>query len=91
MWKIISIVAFALVIGIGIRWAVDGAQVFTKDKQQVVVRDELFGTETIAWEDGFWLGLDIAAPVALVLLGVGAFGFCRTRKLGKHEPRKEAL
>lgn len=84
MWKIISIVAFALVIGIGIRWGLDGAQVFTKDKQQVVVveRDDVFGTEieNVTWEEGFWLGLDMAAPVALVLVGVGAFGLYRVRK-----------
>lgn len=80
MWKIISIVAFVLVVGIGIRWVMDGAQVFTKDKEQTVVRDEMFGTESVEWKEGFWLGLDMAVPAALVLVGIGVFGMYRAGK-----------
>lgn len=80
MWKVISIIAFVLVVGVGIKWVSDGKQVFSKDKQQVVVVDEMFGTESTEWKKGFWLGLDIAGPVAGVLVGVGIFGLYRSKK-----------
>ena len=80
MWKIISIIAFVLVIGVGAKWAMDGTQVFTKNKKQEVVVDEMFGTESVEWEEGFWLGLDIAGPMAGVLIAAGIFGLYRSRK-----------
>ncbi len=80
MWKIISIIAFILVIGVGAKWAIDGTQIFTKNKQQIVVVDEMFGTEGIEWKEGFWLGLDIAGPIAGVLIAVGVFGLYKSRK-----------
>jgi len=82
MWKAVSTVAFVLVIGIGAKWAMDGKQIFSKNKQQMVVKDELFGTESITWKEGFWLGADIAGPAALALLGIGGFGLYRSRKGG---------
>jgi len=80
MWKAISIVAFVLVVGIGAKWVADGAQVFSKDKQQIVVVDEMFGTESTEWKDGFWLGLDMAGPAMGVLIAVGVFGLYRNTK-----------
>ncbi|MGA1195835.1 MAG: hypothetical protein ACO36I_04955 [Candidatus Latescibacterota bacterium] len=80
MWKVISIIAFVLVVGVSIKWVSDGAQVFSKDKQQVVVVDEMFGTESTEWQDGFWLGLDIAGPVTGVLIAVGVLGLYKTQK-----------
>lgn len=80
MWKAISVIAFVLMLGVGARWVMDGTQVFTKNKQQVVTHDPLFGTETITWEEGFWLGLDLAGPVVLMLVGIGVFGIYRVRK-----------
>jgi len=80
MWKIISVIAFVLILGVGIKWVSDGAQVFSKDKEQVVVVDEMFGTESTEWKDGFWLGLDIAGPVVGVLIAVGILGLYRTKK-----------
>jgi hypothetical protein len=80
MWKAISIIAFILVIGVGTKWVVDGTQVFSKDKQQVVVVDEMFGTESTEWKEGFWLGLDIAGPMVGVLIAAGVFGMYRNRK-----------
>ena len=74
MWKTISIITFILAIGVGAKWIIDGTQIFTKNKQQVVVVDEMFGTESIEWKEGFWLGLDIAGPTAGVLIAVGDFG-----------------
>lgn len=87
MWKIISAVAFVLVIGVGTKWAIDGTQIFTKNKQQVVVVDDLFGTESIEWEEGFWLGLDRAGPIAVVLIAVGIFGLYKIRR--KNEARDQ--
>ena len=83
MWKIISAVAFVLVLGVGARWAIDGVQIFTKDKQQVVVVDDLFGTESIEWEEGFWLGLDRAGPAMVILIAVGIFGLYKIRRRRK--------
>ena len=80
MWKIISIIAFVLVVGVGMKWVMDGAQVFSKDKEQVVVVDEMFGTESTEWKEGFWLGLDIAGPVMGVLVAVGVWGLYRAKK-----------
>lgn len=80
MWKAISIVAFVLVVGIGAKWVADGAQVFSKDKQQIVVVDEMFGTESTEWKEGFWLGLDMAGPAMGVLIAVGVFGLYRNKK-----------
>jgi hypothetical protein len=80
MWKVISIIAFVLVVGVGVKWVTDGAHVFSKDKQQVVVVDEMFGTESTEWKEGFWLGVDVAGPVAGVLIVVGIFGLYRTKK-----------
>ena len=45
-----------------------------KNKQQVVVVDEMFGTESVEWKEGFWLGLDIAGPTAGVLIAAGILG-----------------
>lgn len=80
MWKAISIIAFVLVVGVGAKWVADGAQVFSKDKQQVVVVDEMFDTESTEWEDGFWLGLDMAGPTMGVLIVVGIFGLYKNKK-----------
>lgn len=80
MWKIISAIAFVLAIGVGTKWIVDGAQIFTKNKQQVVVVDALFGTESIAWQEGFWLGLDRAGPAMGILIAAGILGLYKSRK-----------
>ena len=80
MWKTLSIVAIVLVVGIGIRWGMDGAQVFTKNKEQVVTKDPMFGTETVTWKPDFRLGLDIAGPSVVILLGIGVYGVYRSRK-----------
>ena len=80
MWKIISMIALVLTIGVGTKWIIDGTQIFTKNKQQVVVVDEMFGTESIEWKEGFRLGLDIAGPTAGVLIAVGILGLYKSRK-----------
>ena len=80
MWKIISAIAFVLAIGVGTRWVMDGAQIFTKNKQQIVIVDDLFGTESVTWEEGFWLGLDRAGPASVILIAVGILGLCKSRR-----------
>ena len=80
MWKIISIITFILAIGIGAKWMIDGTHIFTKNKQQVVVVDEMFGTESVEWKEGLWLGLDIAGPAAGVLIAVGILGLYKNKK-----------
>ena len=84
MWKIISAVAFVLTIGVSAKWMIDGTQIFTKNKQQVVVVDEMFGTESVEWKEGFWLGLDIAGPTAGVLIAVGILGLYKNRTRSHH-------
>jgi len=66
---------------------VDGGQVFSKNKQQVVVVDEMFDTQSTEWEEGFWLGLDVACPVVGVLIAVGVFGLYRDRKQNRETRR----
>ena len=80
MWKIISMIALVLTIGVGTKWIIDGTQIFTKNKQQMVVVDEMFGTESVEWKEGFWLGLDIAGPTAGVLIAVGIWGLYKSKK-----------
>ena len=48
--------------------------------KKVVVVDEMFGTESVEWKEGFWLGLDMAVPGAGVLIAVGIFGLYRNKK-----------
>ena len=80
MWKIISAIAFVLALGVGTKWVVDGAQIFTQNKQQVVIVDDLFGTESVAWKEGFWLGLDRAGPAAVILIATGILGLYKSRR-----------
>ncbi len=80
MWKIVSLIAFVLAIGVAAKWVMDGTQVFTKNKRQVMVVDDLFGTESIEWKEGFWLGLDMAAPAASALIATGILGLYKSRK-----------
>ncbi len=80
IWKTVSIVAAALILVVSCWWYADGAQIFTKTARQVAVRDDLFGTESVQWEQDFQLGLDIAAPSALVLAAIGAFSLFKARR-----------
>ena len=77
-WKIVSAAAFLGIIGAGARWFIDGAQIFTKTARQITVKDDLFGTESVQWEQGLWIGLDAAGPAAAVLLIICLFGIYKT-------------
>lgn len=79
-WRTVSVVCVALLIAVAAVWVAHGRQVYTKTARQVTVKDDLFGTESVAWEDGFWLGLDVAGPCAGVLAAVAAFGLFRSRR-----------
>ena len=79
-WKAMTTVSFILILGIGAKWYVDGAQIFTKTARQVAVRDSLFGTESVQWEEGLWVGPDFAGPAALALVALGAFGGFKARR-----------
>ena len=90
-WNVIACLAFVLILGLAAKWYVDGCQVFTKDARQVVVRDDLFGTNNVRWEEGVRLGLDLAGPAALALAVLGGFGLHRGRQAnGKRKTCSEA-
>ncbi len=90
-WKTLSMVAFGIAVAIGCWWLVGGAQFYTKTAQQVVVADELFHTEGIRWEEGLWIGLDIAGPGVLILLVVGALAWRRSRKIANRPDEGDPL
>lgn len=101
-WKIFAIVCFVLVLPVIGFWLADSNDygqmlMFSKEKKAVetVIKDDLFGDETIKteWEDGFWLGLmpptdEISpgivlgvVPMSAFLIGLGAIGlFMNYRK-----------
>ena len=90
-WNLIVGLAFVLILGLAVKWYVDGCQVFTKDARQVVVRDDLFGTNNVEWEKGVRVGLDLAGPTALALAVLGGFGIHRGRQAhGKRKTSSEA-
>ncbi|MBI3258786.1 MAG: hypothetical protein HYZ54_04830 [Ignavibacteriae bacterium] len=90
-WKNVSITALLLIIPFVIVWFVQGKNIYTKDKKQVITKtkDEIFGTDTekIEWVDEFQLGLlpgvddlspKLLASVAVpsgILIAVSLFGF----------------
>lgn len=70
IFRILSIGVAVLVVAILATWAAHGFQVYTKTSQPVTVTDELFGTTSVTWEPGFWLGIDYAGPAIAVLLAL---------------------
>jgi hypothetical protein len=66
--KRIATAFFALALGLIIWWAAEGAAMFTSSEQQVKVKDELFGTETVNWEKNFTPGLELIGPLFGVFL-----------------------
>jgi hypothetical protein len=79
-WRILSAACVALLVALAVLWVVDGQHVYTKTAQQVTVTDELFGTESVVWEAGLWIGLDVAGPCGGLLAAVAAFGLIRSRR-----------
>jgi len=69
--RIIALLAFAGALGFLIWWAASGLHIFTTTEHLVMVKDELFGTMTQKWVQGFEPGLDMLGPIAGVLAVVG--------------------
>ena len=82
-WRITSISCLVLLVAVASIWVLHGSQVYTKTATQVTVRDELFGTESVEWKPGLWIGLDIAGPAGAVLAAVALVGFVRTTRRRK--------
>ncbi len=96
-WKSVSILSLLLIVPLVAVWLVQGRNIYTKDKVQVVtkVKDEIFGgeTEKIEWVDKFQLGLlpgvDEPSPKILLsvsvpsglLVVVALFGFWKSRRM----------
>ena len=78
IWKILLALFAAVELATVVKWFTDGRNILTKQQMAVekVVRDEVFGTTITKTEfvSGFWLGLDIAAPI-FVACAIG-FAFC---------------
>lgn len=54
---------FVIALGLIVWWAAEGAAFFTSSEQQVKEKDELFGTETVRWEENFTPGLELIGPL----------------------------
>ena len=98
-WKNISIVCLLLIIPLVGLWIIQGRNIYTKDKIQVItkVKDEIFGNETekIEWVEKFQIGLlpgiDEPSPKVLqsvsvpsgILIAIALFGFWKDRRSKK--------
>ncbi len=90
-WKTVSTIALILIIPLVVVWLVQGRNIYTKDKKQIITKtkDEIFGTESekVEWVDEFQLGLlpgvddlspKLLASVAVpsgILIAISLFGF----------------
>jgi hypothetical protein len=83
-WKIIIAVCSLLELATLVKWLADGRQILTKQQMVVerIVRDEVFGTNITKTEfiDGFWLGLDVAAPICVTFGFIIAFCIWKLRR-----------
>jgi hypothetical protein len=77
--KTVEFILMGLAIGVLIYWGVSGASLWTMTRLPVEVKDELFGTTSIEWRDGFRPGLEYTSPIVLVLL-TGAGLLARGRR-----------
>ncbi len=66
-----NIIAFLLVLvvaGLLVWWGATGAHIFTSTSHQVPVKDDLFGTVTMKWENELQPGLEFIGSASLLLL-----------------------
>mgnify|MGYP000075330486 CR=1 FL=1 len=74
-WKSVSILCLLLIVPLVAVWLVQGRNIYTKDKVQVVTKrvNPTFGVEEeiIEWKPQFRLGLEYGAPAAALCLAVG--------------------
>lgn len=69
-----ALIMLLIALGIVAYWIASGAHAFTLTQIPVTVTDELFGTESVEWKEGFRPGLELVGPSAgLLLLGAGIF------------------
>ncbi len=82
--QIISIVLFAVAIGLLIWWFANGHHPWTTTQSMIEVKttDELFGTTvtTQKWVKEFTPGLEFVGPTAAALAAIGAWLLFRGRK-----------
>lgn len=81
---IVILTPLVLALLTALRWITDGTQILTKQQMvvQKVEKDAIFGTDVTKTEyiDGFWLGLDFAAPVIGTLCVLAVFFWWKTRQ-----------
>lgn len=75
--KYIAIALEFASFGIILYWALSSGRIFTMTRIPVEVADEIFGTTSIEWRDGFLLGLEYAAAIS-VILTISAWLFYRS-------------
>lgn len=56
-WKITGYICVAGILTVAILWLVDGMEIYTKTGEQVMVKDDLWGTTEVQWVPRFQLGL----------------------------------
>ena len=61
-------------------WAMAGASLWTVTKIPVQVKDDMFGTTSIEWHNGFRPGLELIVPLVLLLAISGAYITRKSRK-----------
>lgn len=66
--KITILISSVLVVIVFAAWLISGAEIFTKTKVLVEVKDELFNTTYNEWRDQFVLGLDLTLVISAVVI-----------------------
>jgi hypothetical protein len=82
-WRIINALSILFLVALVVLWVGDGRQVYTKTAIQYTVKDELFGTESVEWKEGLWIGLDVAGPSGGLLAALALFSMIRSRRQRK--------
>ncbi len=67
LWSGILLAAASLAL-----WGATGFSLFTRQQIPVRQTDDLLGTTYIVWKDVFMVGLDLALPIAVAALVLGA-------------------
>jgi hypothetical protein len=91
IWKIIAYICVAGILVVAVLWLADGREIYTKTGQQVIEKDELWGTSEVKWVPNFQLGLlpstmsvsreaVSALPLAGLFAVVGLIAFRMSRR-----------
>ncbi len=57
VWKIVGYICIAGILVVAVLWLADGMEIYTKTGQQIIEKDELWGTSEVKWVPNFQLGL----------------------------------